>query len=150
VDNFSPLLGWIVIDMIEAKCPDQIAVGFFQIVADVCLRRHEIPTAALAIPAVNKPWSANRVTVRRSADDGGRRVAGTSCRQAMQDQLTVRCSWCGNRDRGRHLTHRGALPPARLKTMTPKRPIVLYLRALIATTSAAGFAASPAAMRAPT
>lgn len=26
----------------------------------------------------------------------------------MQDQLTARCSWCGNRDLGRHLTHRRA------------------------------------------
>jgi hypothetical protein len=44
-DKFQPLLGWIVLDMIEHKCPMHIVVGFFQTVADVCLRYHEIPTA---------------------------------------------------------------------------------------------------------
>jgi hypothetical protein len=44
-DNFAPLLGWIVIDMIEHKCPEHIVVGFFQTVADVCLGNHAIPSA---------------------------------------------------------------------------------------------------------
>lgn len=42
-ENFAPLLGWIVMGMIEKKCPDHIVIGFFQIVADVCLGNHKIP-----------------------------------------------------------------------------------------------------------
>ena len=41
--DFAPLLGWIVLDMIEHQCPKHIAVGFFQTVADVCLGNYEIP-----------------------------------------------------------------------------------------------------------
>jgi hypothetical protein len=41
-ENFSPLLGWIVLDMIRHKCPDQIAIGFFHTIAGVCLG-NEIP-----------------------------------------------------------------------------------------------------------
>lgn len=48
-DDFPPLLGHVVIDMIENKCPDDIVVGFFQTVADVCLRRREIPKAGVAL-----------------------------------------------------------------------------------------------------
>jgi len=44
--DFAPLLGWIVIDMIANRCPEHIVVGFFQTVADVCLGNHEIPPAA--------------------------------------------------------------------------------------------------------
>ena len=44
-DNFAPLLGWIVLDMIRHKCPEHIVVGFFQTVADVCLDHHAIPAA---------------------------------------------------------------------------------------------------------
>lgn len=53
-ENFAPLLGWIVIDMIENKCPDHIVVGFFQTVADVSLGNHRIPAAdiQLAIPTL--------------------------------------------------------------------------------------------------
>jgi hypothetical protein len=53
-DNFAPLLGWIVLDMIEHKCPKDIVVGFFQTVADVCLGYHAIPQPhhLLARPAV--------------------------------------------------------------------------------------------------
>ena len=35
----------IVLDMIENECPDHIAVGFFQTVADVCLGLLQIPAA---------------------------------------------------------------------------------------------------------
>ncbi len=42
-ENFAPLLGWIVLDMIDKKCPEHIVIGFFQIVADVCLGNHQIP-----------------------------------------------------------------------------------------------------------
>jgi hypothetical protein len=48
-DNFAPLLGWIVIDMIEHKCPEHIVVGFFQTVADVCLGYHQIPAARVRL-----------------------------------------------------------------------------------------------------
>lgn len=48
-DNFAPLLGWIVINMIEHKCPKHIVVGFFQTVADVCLGYHQIPPADMRL-----------------------------------------------------------------------------------------------------
>jgi hypothetical protein len=44
-DRFQPLLGWIVLDMIEHKCPKHIVVGFFQTIADVALGLHQIPAA---------------------------------------------------------------------------------------------------------
>lgn len=44
-EKFQPLLGLIVLDMIKNKCPDGIAVGFFQAVADVALGIHQIPAA---------------------------------------------------------------------------------------------------------
>jgi hypothetical protein len=56
-DNFAPLLGWIVLDMITNKCPEHIVIGFFQTVADVCLGYHQIPPAEvrLVVPAVVAP-----------------------------------------------------------------------------------------------
>ena len=52
-DNFTPLLGWIALDMIRTKCPDGIAIGFFQIIADAAIGRSRAPTANLHIvPAV--------------------------------------------------------------------------------------------------
>jgi hypothetical protein len=53
-DNFAPLLGWIVLDMITNKCPEHIVVGFFQTVAGVCLGYHKIPPAdvRLVVPDV--------------------------------------------------------------------------------------------------
>ncbi len=44
-ENFAPLLGWIVMDMITNRCPEHVVVGFFQTVADVCLGNYEIPPA---------------------------------------------------------------------------------------------------------
>ena len=48
-DNFAPLLGWIVMDMIANKCPRPIVLGFFQTVADVCLGYHQIPSADMLL-----------------------------------------------------------------------------------------------------
>lgn len=42
-ERFQPLLGWIVLGMIENKCPKHIVVGFFQTVADIALGLHKIP-----------------------------------------------------------------------------------------------------------
>jgi hypothetical protein len=58
-EDFAPLLGWIVLDMIEKKCPEHIVIGFFQIVADVCLGNHQIPDAdvQLVVPAPLRPRS---------------------------------------------------------------------------------------------
>ncbi len=44
-NKFQPLLGWIVLDMIDSKCPKHIVVGFFQTIADVCLGLHQIPAS---------------------------------------------------------------------------------------------------------
>jgi hypothetical protein len=49
-NDFAPLLGWIVIDMIRHKCPEHIALGFFQTVSDVCLGYYKIPTGPLFTP----------------------------------------------------------------------------------------------------
>ena len=52
-DRMTPLLGWIVIDMIENRCPPGVVVGFFRNVAQVCLGIKAIPEADadLARPA---------------------------------------------------------------------------------------------------
>ena len=65
-DDFAPLLGWIALDMIEAKCPAPIAVGFFQAVADVCLGYHQIPRADmhLVVPTAPRPRKARGKAVR--------------------------------------------------------------------------------------
>jgi hypothetical protein len=44
-EKFQPLLGWIVLDMIESRCPRHIVVGFFQTIADVCLGLRQIPAS---------------------------------------------------------------------------------------------------------
>ncbi len=41
-DNFTPLLGMIACDMVRNRCPQDIAVGFWQTVSDVCMRVYEI------------------------------------------------------------------------------------------------------------
>jgi hypothetical protein len=46
-DDFTPLLGWIALDMIRTKCPDGIAIGFFHIVAQAVIGRPRVPTAKL-------------------------------------------------------------------------------------------------------
>jgi hypothetical protein len=44
-EKFQPLLGWIVLDMIANKCPETIAIGFFQTIADVALGIYQIRAA---------------------------------------------------------------------------------------------------------
>lgn len=44
------------------------------------------------------------MTARKTIKAGARKRPGPP----LQDQLTARCSWCGNRDRGHHLLHRSA------------------------------------------
>jgi hypothetical protein len=46
-DDFTPLLGWIALGMIREKCPEAIAIGFFQIIADAAMGRPRAPTAKL-------------------------------------------------------------------------------------------------------
>jgi len=46
-DHFTPLLGWIALDMIREKCPEAIAIGFFHIIANAAMDRPRAPTAKL-------------------------------------------------------------------------------------------------------
>ena len=43
--DFTPLLGMIVLDMIEAGCPQQIAAGFFYVIACAAMGKLKAPTA---------------------------------------------------------------------------------------------------------
>jgi hypothetical protein len=36
-NNFSPLLPWIALDMLENGCPKHVAIGFFQTIASACM-----------------------------------------------------------------------------------------------------------------
>lgn len=48
-EHFQPLLGWIVLDMIESRCPKHIVIGFFQTIADVALGIYKIPAAHMRL-----------------------------------------------------------------------------------------------------
>jgi hypothetical protein len=52
-DDFAPMLGFVVLGMIEKQAPTHIVVGFCQTIADVCLGYHQIPAAdmTLEVPA---------------------------------------------------------------------------------------------------
>jgi hypothetical protein len=52
-DDFTPLLGWIALGMIEARCPDHITIGFFQTIAEAAMGQLRAPTAKPhLVPAV--------------------------------------------------------------------------------------------------
>lgn len=55
-DGFTPLLGWMVMDMTTYQCPPGIVVGFCQALADCAMghRRAPGPTAQLALPKLVK------------------------------------------------------------------------------------------------
>lgn len=50
--GFTPLLGWMVIDMMTYQCPKGIVIGFCQTIADCAMghRRAPGPDAQLALP----------------------------------------------------------------------------------------------------
>jgi hypothetical protein len=53
-DNFTPLLGWIALDMIRTRCPDAIAIGFFQIIADAATGKLRVPTEELHLVSAER------------------------------------------------------------------------------------------------
>ena len=52
-DDFTPLLGWIALDMIRTRCPDAIAIGFFQIIADAATGKL-VPTEELHLVSAER------------------------------------------------------------------------------------------------
>jgi hypothetical protein len=53
-NDFAPLLGWVVLGMIEKQAPTHIVVGFCQTIADVCLGYHQIPAADMTLDSMQR------------------------------------------------------------------------------------------------
>jgi hypothetical protein len=67
-DDFAPLLGLVVLGMIEKQTPAHIVIGFCQTIADVCLGYHQIPAADMTLDVPASMQRANPKRTTRSHD----------------------------------------------------------------------------------